>query len=61
MEKVCPKCGVKFECLHNVDCWCMQVKTSEQTLKLIQQNYTDCLCKACLESIEEDSKKNLAQ
>lgn len=59
--KKCPVCGKSFECSHDEHCWCMSVMIDETTRIELEKRFTDCLCKACLEEINEDMKKNLAK
>jgi len=51
MTKTCPRCGKTFECVHSVDCWCVKVKLTDTTKAHLKANYSDCLCKDCLEEI----------
>ena len=51
MKKTCPRCGKTFECVHSVDCWCVKVKLTDATKAYLKANYSDCLCKDCLEEI----------
>lgn len=53
MEKVCPRCGNFFSCLHDSipECQCMFVSLDKKQLTYIAENYSDCLCHACLEEI----------
>jgi membrane protease subunit (stomatin/prohibitin family) len=51
MTKTCPRCGKTFECVHSVDCWCVKVKLTDTTKAYLKANYSDCLCKECLEEI----------
>jgi hypothetical protein len=39
----------------------MSVMIDETTRIELKKRFTDCLCKACLEEINEDVKKNLAK
>ena len=51
MKKTCPRCGKTFECVHSIDCWCVKVKLTDVTKAYLKENYSDCLCKECLEEI----------
>jgi len=53
MTKTCPRCGKTFECVHSVDCWCVKVKLTDATKAFLKERYSDCLCKDCLEEINE--------
>ena len=51
MTKTCPRCGKTFECVHSIDCWCVKVKLTDATKAYLKEQYSDCLCKDCLEEI----------
>ena len=51
MTKTCPRCGKTFECVHSIDCWCVKVKLTDATKAYLKENYSDCLCKDCLNEI----------
>ncbi len=53
MTKTCPRCGKTFECVHAVDCWCVKVKLTDATKVFLKENYSDCLCKECLEKLNQ--------
>ena len=53
MTKTCPRCGKTFECVHSVDCWCVKVKLTDATKAYLKENYSDCLCKDCLEKLNQ--------
>lgn len=54
-EKKCPKCGGDFICkagdIHK--CQCKEVLISEETHKFLSSTYFDCLCKNCLQEINQ--------
>ena len=52
----CSKCGDKFECNPNGECWCKVLKHKIQKEKIDNTNPT-CLCKNCLN--ETCSNSNL--
>ena len=56
MTKTCPRCGKTFECVHSIDCWCVKVKLTDATKAYLKENYSDCLCKDCLNEINEGNK-----
>jgi hypothetical protein len=56
-EKTCPSCGVVFECLHSVDCWCAGYVIPEETMKQIRAQYSDCLCADCLGKYASETGK----
>jgi len=51
-QKVCPRCGVRFECCAPHRCWCEELPA----LRKVNPE-SDCLCPQCLkEACEEDEK-----
>lgn len=50
MEKICQKCGTKFECLANEKCWCNEIKLADAQFLESKSCYDDCFCKKCLVS-----------
>jgi len=42
---------VAFDCGGLFGCWCRDVKLDQATLATLKQQYTDCLCRACLEQV----------
>jgi hypothetical protein len=55
--KSCAKCGTAFECLHNADCWCMNITLTQENLNFLKENFADCLCPSCLDSFAEKHDK----
>ncbi len=53
MKKICPRCGKEFECIHSKDCWCITVHLSDRAKANLSKNYSDCLCKDCLEELND--------
>ena len=53
MEKICPRCGARFECRHDSieSCHCTSVRLSDEHRDYIARNYSGCLCHHCLENI----------
>lgn len=51
MKKICPRCGKEFECVHSIDCWCVTIHLSDRAKANLKENYSDCLCKDCLEEL----------
>ena len=49
-EKRCSKCGLSFDCGGLLGCWCRDVKLDAAKLAVLRQQYSDCLCRACLET-----------
>jgi hypothetical protein len=50
-EKSCPRCAAFFEC-RSSGCWCNDLQLSAAKLKWLERQYENCLCPACLTSIE---------
>ncbi len=55
MKKVCPRCGVTHECIHNdiSQCHCANAKLDTYQRAYLDDNYLDCLCQACLSEVKE--------
>lgn len=56
MEKICPRCGARFECLHNENmaaCQCVGVVLTAEQREYLGRAYADCLCRSCLEHIRD--------
>jgi len=53
MEKVCPRCGSLFSCLHDniLECQCAFVPLDPLQRAYIESNYSGCLCHICLQEI----------
>jgi Cysteine-rich CWC len=51
IEKICQRCAATFEC-RSSGCWCNNVRLSAAKLKWLEKHYENCLCPACLASIE---------
>jgi len=48
--KVCGSCGESFGCGAKLEgCWCAEVKLQEATVAKLNAQYSDCLCRKCLE------------
>lgn len=59
MEKTCPRCGKKFECLHEdiARCGCAKVKLDPVAAQHVQKTYKGrCLCTSCLKRIGKDMR-----
>lgn len=50
--KVCPRCGLQFECKQGEinQCQCYGISFTTEALTEIGE-YKDCLCRACLEAL----------
>ena len=49
VPKTCQRCGVEFGCGGSC-CWCDEVALTDELRSELQQQFTDCLCRACLEA-----------
>ena len=50
VTETCAACGEKFVCgAAMAECWCSEVKLSEETRAKLKDRYKGCLCRACLE------------
>ena len=47
--KTCQNCGAEFACGGSC-CWCDEVRLDANVRTDLQARFTDCLCRACLES-----------
>lgn len=49
--KSCPRCNTVFECKPGniTQCQCYAIKLTGEQRAYIEQRYSDCLCKNCLE------------
>ena len=55
MEKICPRCGVSFECQPDniTGCQCGTVKLDRFQRDYVKMYYyPECLCKSCLEEVK---------
>jgi hypothetical protein len=57
--QACEGCGESFVCEISLgkDCWCGEVKLSEDTRQDLRAKYRKCLCRACLEKAGYDTSK----
>jgi Cysteine-rich CWC len=53
--KICPRCGAGFECKAGIilQCQCYGVALPAAVQQLIEQDYRDCLCRSCLETLRD--------
>jgi cysteine-rich CWC protein len=49
VTKICQACGAEFACLGGC-CWCSDVTISAATRERLTAQFSDCLCRACLEA-----------
>ena len=57
-EKYCPKCNNAFICRSEniAKCPCNAVNLSKSTVQFLKTTFYDCLCKNCLEKIDQSRK-----
>jgi hypothetical protein len=53
LPKTCQRCGVEFGCGGSC-CWCDEVPLDAAVREQLQQQFSDCLCRACLETAARD-------
>jgi hypothetical protein len=54
-QKVCEKCGAKFDCYSlGGPCWCEEVKLKSEALANLRAQFNDCLCPNCLKATAEN-------
>ena len=51
IPKTCQQCGVEFSCGGSC-CWCDEVQLDDQAREQLRQQFTDCLCRSCLEQAQ---------
>jgi hypothetical protein len=52
----CEACGKPFTCGATLKgCWCSEIKLSDETRAELKSSYRNCLCRECLEKLEQDS------
>jgi cysteine-rich CWC protein len=52
---VCPRCSREFDCgIGSGACWCAEVTTNGTTRAALAGFYDGCLCRECLQSMEDD-------
>ncbi|KAF0198347.1 MAG: hypothetical protein FD166_1400 [Bacteroidetes bacterium] len=47
-QKICPRCGRTFGCLHAEGCWCFDFVISPENTEKLKNTYNNCLCPECL-------------
>lgn len=51
---VCPACGNEFSCGFSLrGCWCSEISLSDEMRAELKSRYRDCLCRNCLERLDE--------
>jgi len=59
--QVCEACGSEFACEFTLrGCWCVDIKLSDETQKLLKEKYRSCLCRRCLETFEDEQQARTA-
>jgi len=55
-EKYCPRCNKAFECKPGniAQCQCFGIFFSVEEKQAIEEKYTDCLCRSCLEEMKNE-------
>ena len=55
IPSVCPRCSATFVCgVDTGNCWCAGVEMNEITRTSLAQFYDGCLCRECLQTLEDD-------
>lgn len=56
-SRICPRCRAAFDCKPGniTQCQCYGVKLTEEQRAYIEQRYADCLCRNCLEYLQQES------
>ncbi len=58
-QKICEKCGAKFDCYSALGpCWCEDVKLKPEALANLRAQYNDCLCPTCLKATAATQETN---
>lgn len=54
--KNCPRCGKHFECKPGIitECQCFGIVVTEELKTFLEQRYTDCLCRSCLQYLQQE-------
>jgi hypothetical protein len=55
-EKNCPRCQALFICKPGdiIRCQCFEIWLSSEERAFIEERYSDCLCRNCLEDLKKD-------
>lgn len=62
IPQLCEACGRSFACEIGLrGCWCSQVKLSETMREAIRAKYRRCVCRACLENTESETRNGELQ
>jgi hypothetical protein len=54
-EKKCPRCNASFECKVGdvAHCQCYGISFTEEEKALVEERYSDCLCRTCLLELKQ--------
>jgi hypothetical protein len=54
--KNCPRCKTVFECKPGniTQCQCYGIELTAELKAYIEQRYSDCLCKSCLQYLQQE-------
>lgn len=55
-QTACSRCSLAFVCDNNKNCFCSAIQLNDFALTYIQSNFTGCLCKKCLNTINNQAK-----
>lgn len=54
----CAACGNEFTCCASLDaCWCAEIPLNDLARAELRSDYSDCLCRDCLEKLQNRSGK----
>ena len=54
--KTCPRCKKAFECKSGniTQCQCYEIELTAELKIFIEQRFTDCLCRDCLQWLQQE-------
>ena len=56
-ERICEACGSEFMCGASLKgCWCSEVPLNEEVRTYLRSQYSDCLCRQCLEAKGDEQR-----
>ncbi len=60
--KTCPRCGTGFECKAGniLQCQCYGIVLTEAAQQFVEQQYRGCLCRSCLEALNNSTTTDKA-
>jgi Cysteine-rich CWC len=55
-NKICPGCKKAFECKPGdiTQCQCYGIELTAELKTFIEQHFTDCLCRECLQLLQQE-------